>query len=91
MSLGLPAIGGKFSGGVPWVIGNGNLCYDLSSADNLSKKIQEIMSCDYARLGMTCFQEAKSRFSLENVSKRYLNFYEDVICHKSISKTSKLY
>lgn len=81
MSLGLPTVGGKKSGAVPWVIGNENLLIDIKNANILTNKIQEILEQDeiYSSISLLCYQNVLTRFSAKRVTNEYLNYYREII------------
>ena len=87
MSLGIPAIGGINSGAVPWVINDNNLLVDVENAQAIMDKMFEILTNKdvYEKLSLFGYSNVKARFSSENVVKRYIELYDEVLCeyHKN--------
>jgi glycosyltransferase involved in cell wall biosynthesis len=84
MSMGIPAIGGKSSGAVPWVIGEPRLLVDVKKEGEMQKKMIELLSDEtiYKDLAMSGFKNVETRFSSNAVATAYLNCYIKVLKDK---------
>jgi glycosyltransferase involved in cell wall biosynthesis len=82
--MGIPAIGGKSSGAVPWVIGEPRLLVDVKKEGEMQKKMIELLSDEtiYKDLAMSGFKNVETRFSSNAVATAYLNCYIKVLKDK---------
>lgn len=82
MSLGIPCIGGKDSGAVPWVINDSRLLTDVHSPEQIR---DTTLSCleNYEEFGNAVFENVRNRFSANNVAKEYIRYYLQIVdkCH----------
>lgn len=83
MSLGVPVVGGKTSGAVPWVIGEGGVVIDVTSASAIEAALIELLSSSTVRQQHA--QAAKARahanFSAKQVADAYEENYMKVLRH----------
>lgn len=84
MSMGVPVIGGKNSGAVPWVVNETKSLVDVTSADSIADKLFEIISDAtlYKTKSIEGFHNVVNRFSSSIVTKEYLNYYEHILANK---------
>lgn len=78
MELGIPSLGGKEAGAVPWVIGDGGVTVDIRQPDEISEQLillaqNRPLVCD---LGRKAHERARQKFSLHQVALEYLGLYE---------------
>lgn len=86
MANGTPVIGGKHSGAVPWVIGNGNLLIDVSKPGVIAAKAIEILNradC-YEEIGIECYLHVANNFSVKAVVDQYLSYYSEIVKNECI-------
>ncbi len=81
MSFGIPTIGGKDSGAVPWVINNDELLVDVSNTNCMFNKIVDMLSDNnlYAHLANSSYRNVVQRFSADKVVELYLKYYHQII------------
>ena len=81
MSLGVPAIGGRNSGAVPWVIKNDNLCVDVRDPEEMANKMFDLLTDEdfYQKSSLSVFLNVVNRFSSKTVVKKYLDYYEEIL------------
>lgn len=81
MSLGVPVIGGQASGAVPWVIGEGGVVADVTSAAAIEAALVALIADPVAHQRYA--QVAKARvldnFSADRVAVAYETIYQDVL------------
>lgn len=81
MSLGVPVIGGKSSGAVPWVIGKAGRLVDVRSPQAIAKSALELLNDKQALID--CGIQAKSttleRFSPDAVATAYEGHYHQAV------------
>lgn len=76
MALGLPVVGGRESGGVPWMVGEGGLLVDVTDPTEIREAI-ELLHSD-PKLYWACAQTARERvqsFTPEAVARNYEAVY----------------
>lgn len=77
MSMGIPVIGGRQAGGVPWTLGDGGLLVDVRSPHAIASAMLQIASDRDARMRLE--QSARrltmERFHLAQVTDRYEAIY----------------
>jgi glycosyltransferase involved in cell wall biosynthesis len=81
MANGVPSIGGKNSGAVPWVINDNRLLVDVKNPTEIADKMYELL-CDsklYESLALSGYLNVVNRFSAERVVESYLNYYKEII------------
>ena len=80
MSFGLPAIGGEFSGAIPWVINNKELLIDLDNFSGAGDTIRNLLLDKerYRRISMDCYENVRTRFSAETVVNQYEKYYQEI-------------
>ena len=81
MSLGVPTIGGKNSGAVPWVIKNENLLVDVNNPLEIENKMFEILTDKefYKNAAVFGFSNVVNRFSSKTVVDKYLTYYDEIL------------
>ncbi len=81
MSLGVPVVGGQASGAVPWVIGEGGVVTDVTSAAAIEADLAAVISDSAAY--QRCAQLARTRvlenFGADRVAVTYESIYLDVL------------
>lgn len=81
MAQGVPVVGGRVSGAVPWIIGDGGAITDVTSASAIAATIAVLLS-DSA-LYFACGQRARVRvseqFSADQVAAAYEQIYSQVL------------
>lgn len=89
MSLGIPPIGGRATGGVPWTLGNGKygILVDVRSPDQIASAMLRLAQDDEFRtvLGAAARESVKSRFHIEQVADRYEAIYAQLACQVSLA------
>jgi glycosyltransferase involved in cell wall biosynthesis len=80
MSLGVPVIGGKVSGAVPYLISDTGVLVDVTSADEIASAINWMLGDDSARnkLGARAKTRATTEFSPELAVNAYLKIFERI-------------
>ena len=81
MSFGVPAIGGRNSGAVPWVIKNDNLCVDVRDPEEIANKMFNLLTDEYfyQKSALSGFLNVVNRFSSKIVVKKYLDYYQEIL------------
>ncbi len=89
MAKGTPTIGGKTSGAVPWVLGNGaaGLLIDVTSVDDLDRGMRALIESaslwnSYSATGRTV---ASSKFSIHATAEAYAHVLSDAISARTHS------
>lgn len=85
MALGIPVVGGKSSGGVPYVLDNGRagILVKVTDPDAITSAVLELTSDKTLRtnLARAAWKRAGEEFSLDIMVERYLACYETVLGH----------
>lgn len=81
MCRGVPVIAGRESGAVPWVVADTGMLIDISSAGAIAEAVQLFLDDkslleEYSRAG---YVNAKSRFSMSEITKSYNRYYQKII------------
>jgi L-malate glycosyltransferase len=81
MSIGIPVIGGRQAGGVPWTLGDGGLLVDVCSPKAIASAMLQIASDGVARthLGQRARMSIMRRFHLTQVTDRYEAIYSSLV------------
>ena len=83
MSCGVPVIGGKNSGGVPWVLDDGNagLLADVSDPQNIAEKILSLLTNKelYTELSNKSLQRVQQLFTQSSVASAYEEIYKKIL------------
>jgi len=81
MSLGVPVVGGKASGAVPWVIGEGGVVTDVTSDAAIEKAMVSLLSdpVEYECYRQSARSRVQENFSAERVAASYESIYLDVL------------
>lgn len=78
MALGVPVIGGTHSGAVPWVIGDGGLVTDVTSASAIETSVNTLLQApEYRRLRTAAVARTRALFSIGQITDIYISHY----CH----------
>jgi glycosyltransferase involved in cell wall biosynthesis len=85
MSMGIPTIGGKHSGAVPYVIDNDKLLVDVNTPEDISNCAIDLLSNqdNYKSIGISSFHNTTSRFSAKKVVKQYEDYYKFILTNWS--------
>jgi glycosyltransferase involved in cell wall biosynthesis len=88
MTLGLPVIGGRSSGGVPWQLGNGNagVLVDVTSAEQIAEACRSLIfdAARYAEIGRAAVSRSNQLFGRTLVVEAYESSYREAINSHSI-------
>lgn len=81
MALGVPAIGGEKSGGVPWVIDDQDLLVDVFDHKKISEKLINILSDKklYHQKSVSAFTKAESKYSGKIIVDSFTNYYNEIL------------
>jgi glycosyltransferase involved in cell wall biosynthesis len=83
MSYGVPVIGGKSSGGVPWVLdeGNAGLLVDVSNPLSIAEKMISLLTDKqlYTEISNKSLQRVQNLFSQSSVVSAYEDIYKKVL------------
>lgn len=83
MASGLPCIGGKDSGGVPWLLDDGGagLVVDVTSAEAVAEAMVRLVDEPdlYAETAKKGHERAKQSFTIESVARQYIAVYEEIL------------
>jgi glycosyltransferase involved in cell wall biosynthesis len=81
MSLGVPVVGGHASGAVPWVIGEGGVVTDVTSAAAIEAAMAALISdpAAYQRFAQMATARVQENFSAGRVAAAYEAIYLDVL------------
>jgi glycosyltransferase involved in cell wall biosynthesis len=81
MAVGVPAIGGKFSGAVPWVIDNPSLLTNVLNPEDIQVTVTKFIvnPVVYSRTALDCYSKTVNRFSLSKVVDLYTGYYKIII------------
>jgi L-malate glycosyltransferase len=87
MSMGIPVIGGRQAGGVPWTLGDGGLLVDVCSPKAIASAMLQIASDGVARMHLERLARTSvmERFHLAQVTDRYEEIYSSLVseAHRS--------
>ena len=81
MSYGIPVIGGKNSGAVPWVINDKRLLVDVTKPKQITQKIITLINEPslYQQISHQAYDNVVSRFSSKSVTDAYINYYHEIL------------
>ena len=81
MSMGIPVIGGRQSGGVPWTLGNGGLLVDVCSPEAIASAMLQIASDKVARMRLERLarESVMRRFHLTQTTDQYEAIYSSLV------------
>jgi len=86
MSFGLPVIGGKHSGGVPWVLdyGKAGLLANISNPSEMAKKMNTLLEDKqlYLKVNNQSIQRIKDLFTQDAVATAYEAVYLKILRDK---------
>lgn len=78
MSLGLPIVGGRNSGGVPWVVGEGGLLVDVHSPQEITNALYKLMTIPEfnKQCSVAAAARARETFTVSTVVDMYETQYQ---------------
>ncbi|GAB4024905.1 glycosyltransferase family 4 protein [Spirosoma koreense] len=78
MSYGVPVVGGKESGAVPWVVEEGGLLVDVTSVNAMAEAVIDLLSDPvlYERLSSNAQRIIQTRFGIGQVADQYIQAYQ---------------
>jgi glycosyltransferase involved in cell wall biosynthesis len=81
MSLGVPVVGGRSSGAVPWVIGGGGVVVDVTSPSAMKDAMLALISnsAEYRRYSQTANSRVQESFTANHVASTYETIYKLVV------------
>jgi glycosyltransferase involved in cell wall biosynthesis len=81
MAFGVPVVAGKYSGGVPWTVGEGGILVDIRRPDEIANAILLLLQNNdlHENLGNKGFSRVLSVFSTSEVTKLYMEEYQRII------------
>ena len=81
MSFGVPVIGGRNSGAVPWVINDERLLVDVSKPEKIVQKTLALLSDAnrYQEISNQSYNNVSTRFSSKLVADAYLSYYNEIL------------
>lgn len=81
MSRGVPVVGGRNSGAVPWVIGEPDLLVDVTDPKKIAKKLLTLLSDQksYEEHSLKAYSNVLTRFAATPVVASYLDYYTKII------------
>lgn len=83
MANGIPVIGGKGSGAVPWVLDNGKagILVDVENITEISNALKKLITDKdlYENLSKSGVENIKRRFTVDMVTSQYLELYNRII------------
>ena len=83
MAKGVPVIGGRDSGGVPWLLDNGSagVVVDINSPEAVAAGMMRLVANpeEYKAIAQCAYQRAKDCFTLDAVAQQYQKEYENVL------------
>jgi glycosyltransferase involved in cell wall biosynthesis len=87
MAKGMPVIGGKDAGAVPWVLnyGENGILVDVMDKNDISRAIELLIndSEKYYELSVKGLKYVKENFSAHSISNKYLDLYKKILANKS--------
>ncbi|MDL1983071.1 MAG: glycosyltransferase family 4 protein [Deltaproteobacteria bacterium] len=89
MASGLPVIGGRDSGAVPWVLDNGEAggLADVSNPDDVAKKMimLALNQTLYNEVAAQGFNRARKYFIMDKVADEYLKAYKEILGNEKLA------
>jgi glycosyltransferase involved in cell wall biosynthesis len=81
MAVGVPAIGGRSSGAVPWVIDNENLMTNVLDPKDIEQTVMKLITSpeEYIQISYDCYSRTVKRFSISLVVDLYTEYYKKII------------
>ena len=83
MAKGVPVVGGRKSGAVPWLLaaGKAGVLVDINSPQSLAEGMLRLLSDRklYAEMAQVAHQRALEHFTIDKVSGRFLQVYDEVL------------
>lgn len=97
MSYGVPVVAGKWSGAVPWVVGEGGLLVDVTNVEETAAAAHRLLTEPdlYARLSEAGVRTVETRFAIQAIASQFLTLYQKISLyavkpdfnHETISET----
>lgn len=80
MAMGLPVIGGARSGAVPWVVGEGGILTDVTSAAAIEQAMLELLDdpTRYRAMAAAALAHVHAHFTAAKVTDAYENIYREI-------------
>ena len=89
MASGLPVIGGRDSGAVPWLLGDGEagVLSDVSNPDDVAKKMimLALNQTLYNEVAAQGFNRARKYFIMDKVADEYLKAYKEILGNEKLA------
>lgn len=81
MALGVPAVGGEKSGGVPWVVSDQDLLVDVSNYQIIANKLITLLSNKelYIEKSVSAYEKAKDKYSSKIVVDNFIEYYNEIL------------
>ena len=81
MALGVPVIGGKNSGGVPWVVSDEDLLVDVTDYKKIEQKLDLLLSNEtlYREKSISSFMNAERKYSSKIVVDNFEEYYNEIL------------
>jgi len=81
MAYGVPVIGGKNSGAVPWVVNDKRLLVDVTKPELIKQKIITLINEPilYQQISIQAYNNVVSRFASKLVTDAYINYYQEIL------------
>jgi glycosyltransferase involved in cell wall biosynthesis len=74
MALGVPVLGGRSSGAVPWVVGKGRTANVRDSDELAGAIVSRLTAKDFLESeSLRVYEEARRRFDIEQIARDYLD------------------
>ncbi len=80
MALGVPVVAGKYSGAVPWIVGQDGLLVDVNDPQEISKALFTLLDNEDLRnkLRFEAKKSALSRFGVKEIVSKYEEIYRQL-------------
>lgn len=80
MALGVPTIGNRSAGAVPWVIGDQDLLCDFGHPDRVAGRVASVLASQqvYRQKSLSCFHNVASRFEASVVVGQYMDYLNSI-------------
>ncbi|MCK4824099.1 glycosyltransferase family 4 protein, partial [bacterium] len=89
MASGLPVIGGRDSGAVPWLLDNGNagVLADVCNQDDVAEKMVMLAlnQTSYNEVAAQGFNRARKYFVMDKVADEYLKAYKEILGNERLA------
>ncbi|MCK1297321.1 glycosyltransferase family 4 protein [Bradyrhizobium sp. 24] len=81
-ALGIPVVAGRYSGGVPYVMGNSEVgLVDVKEPPAIAATVEKILSDQnlYKRLSLQGRKDVEDRFDIRQVARQYVETYDELL------------